>query len=105
MKAKLEKFLRLFGQHKHGMYRVDSGRYTILWRGAIINEGIDELSVGPTEKLCMSCRGEGEIPGSWVYYPCTPCKGTGFVDDEKQPNEDCPIFVDEMTIDLIDYDE
>ena len=83
MNAKLllfAKLLKLVGIHRDGVYRVDSGKYTILWRNAIMNEGIDGLAVGPTEDLCTTCRGEGEIPGSWVYYPCVPCKGTGFLE-------------------------
>lgn len=79
----LHRLLELVGKYQAGMYRFDSGKYTILWRDAIVNEGIEDLSVGPTENLCTTCRGEGEIPGSWVYYPCVPCKGTGFVEEQK----------------------
>ncbi len=75
----LERLLKLVGKQRHGRYRIESGIYTILWRDAIMNEGIEALSVGLTDALCTNCDGEGETPGSWAYYPCNPCKGTGFM--------------------------
>jgi hypothetical protein len=76
----LTKLLALVGKQRHGVYRFDSGKYTILWRSAIIHEDTEDLVVGLTKDLCPTCRGDGDIPGSWTYYPCVPCKATGFVD-------------------------
>ena len=75
----LERLLKLVGKSRHGVYRLNCGKYTILWRDAIINEGIEDLVVGLTEELCPTCRGEGDIPGSWAYYPCVHCETAGFV--------------------------
>ena len=77
----LERLLKLIGTQKQGVYRVDCGKYTILWRDAILNEGMEALVVGPTEDLCKTCGGDGEIPGSWAYYPCVHCDATGFVNE------------------------
>ena len=75
----LERLLKLVGKNRHDVYRLDCGKYTILWRDAIINEGIEDLAVGLTKNLCPTCRGEADIPGSWAYYPCVRCDATGFV--------------------------
>jgi len=78
-KLLLKKLLKLIGTQKQGVYRVDCGKYTILWRDAIVNEDMEDLVVGLTKDLCPTCRGDGDIPGSWAYYPCVHCDATGFV--------------------------
>jgi len=61
-----------------GVYRVDCGKYTIFFRDAIMNEGIEGLVVGRTDHICSTCRGEGETPSCQWYFPCGRCKGEGF---------------------------
>jgi len=75
----LERLLKLVGKCRAGVYRLDCGEHTILWRDAILNHGNEDLVVGLTKDLCTTCRGEGETPGSWVYYTCGHCDGAGFV--------------------------
>ncbi len=74
----LIKLMKLIGLWKAGVLRFDCGKHTIFFRDAIVNEGIEDLVVGLTDHICSTCHGEGETPGSWVYYPCGRCKGEGF---------------------------